>query len=138
MAAKKISKEHYFMLAEFRYALRQFLRFSENAAHGASLTPQQHQAMLAIKGFPGPDHIKIGELAERLQILHHSAVGLVDRLVAQRHVRRLHDRTDRRQVRVALTARGEAALEKLSESHREELRRIGPRLNHLLEMLKRL
>ncbi|HTV38950.1 MAG TPA: MarR family transcriptional regulator [Candidatus Sulfotelmatobacter sp.] len=136
MAAKKITKEHYVMLAEFRYALRQFLRFSENAAHGAGLTPQQHQAMLAIKGFPGPDPIKIGELAERLQILHHSAVGLVDRLVAQKHARRLRDATDRRQVRLALTARGEAALEKLSESHWEQLSRIGPRIKEILELVK--
>ena len=137
MAANKITKEHYVMLAEFRYALRQFLRFSETAAHTAGLTPQQHQAMLAIKGFPGRDDIKIGELAERLQILHHSAVGLVDRLVAQKHVRRFHGKIDRRQVHVTLTARGEASLEKLSETHREQLSRIAPRLNHLLEMLKR-
>lgn len=138
MAANKITKEHYVMLAEFRYALRQFLRFSENAAHAAGLTPQQHQAMLAIKGFPGRSDIKIGELAERLQILHHSAVGLVDRLVAQRHVRRWHGKTDRRQVHVTLTARGEAALERLSANHREQLKRIGPRLKHLLETLKRI
>ena len=137
MAANKITKEHYVMLAEFRYALRQFLRFSETAAHTAGLTPQQHQAMLTIKGFPGRDDIKIGELAERLQILHHSAVGLVDRLVAQKHVRRFHGKTDRRQVHVTLTAQGEAALEKLSATHREQLSRIAPRLNHLLEMLKR-
>ena len=137
MAANKITKEHYVMLAEFRYALRQFLRFSETAAHTAGLTPQQHQAMLTIKGFPGRDDIKIGELAERLQILHHSAVGLVDRLVAQKHVRRFHGKTDRRQVHVTLTARGEAALEKLSATHREQLSRIAPRLNRLLEMLKR-
>lgn len=137
MSASKITKDHYVMLAEFRYALRQFLRFSEKAAQASGLTPQQHQAMLAIKGFPGRNDIKIGELAERLQILHHSAVGLVDRLVAQKHVRRFHDKTDRRQVHVTLTARGEAALEKLSETHQELLSRIGPRLNHLLEMLRR-
>lgn len=136
MTANKITKEHYVMLADFRYALRQFLRFSEKAAQAAGLTPQQHQAMLAIKGFPGRDDIKIGELAERLQILHHSAVGLVDRLVAQKHVRRFHGKTDRRQVHLTLTARGEAALEKLSETHREQLSRIAPGLNHVLELLK--
>jgi DNA-binding MarR family transcriptional regulator len=137
MAANKISKEHYVMLADFRYALRQFVRFSENAAHAAGLTPQQHQAMLAIKGYPGREPINIGELAERLQILHHSAVGLVDRLVAQKHARRLRDATDRRQVRIALTARGEAALEKLSEAHWEQLSRIGPRIKEILESLHR-
>ena len=136
MAANKITKEHYVMLAEFRYALRQFLRFSENAAREAGLTPQQHQAMLAIKGFPGKAHINIGELAERLQIRHHSAVGLVDRLVAQKRARRLRDARDRRQVRLALTPRGEAALAKLSEAHWEQLGRIGPGIKEILEALQ--
>jgi len=123
------------MLAEFRYSLRKFLRFSENAAQAAGLTPQQHQAMLAIKGFPGREQINIGELADRLQILHHSAVGLADRLVAEKYVRRLHTGKDRRQVHLALTPRGEAVLEKLSTTHRQQLRHLGPRLNHLLESL---
>ena len=92
----KITKAHYETLAELRYALRQFLRFSENAAQAAGVTPQQHQAMLTIKGFPGRDHITIGELAERLQILHHSAVGLANRLAVERYVRRVSSRKDRR------------------------------------------
>ena len=108
----KITKAQYEMLAEFRYALRQFLRFSENAAQAAGITPQQHQAMLAIKGFPGRDRITIGELAERLQIAHHSAVGLADRLVAEHYVQRVQGRKDRRQVYLALTRRGEILLGK--------------------------
>src|SRR6266566_9056175 len=79
----RISKAQYEMLAAFRYQLRQFLHFSEQAAQKAGLTPRQHQALLAIKGFPGRDSVTIGELAEQLQIAHHSAVGLVDRLEAQ-------------------------------------------------------
>jgi DNA-binding MarR family transcriptional regulator len=131
-----ISKAHYETLAEFRYALRQFLRFSEDAAQSAGITPQQHQAMLAIKGFPGRDIITIGELAERLQIKHHSAVGLVDRLTAEKYIRRLTDRQDRRQVHLKLTARGEEVLETLSATHREELRRMGPQINQLLISLR--
>ena len=133
---KTITKEHCETLAEFRYALRKFLRFSENAAHAAGPTPQQHQAMLAIKGFPDRDSINVGELAERLQIVHHSAVGLVDRLVAVKYVRRAHDKNDRRQVNLTLTARGEAVLAKLSAMHHEQLRRIGPELSRLLKGLK--
>lgn len=132
----KITKAHYETLAELRYALRQFLHFSENAAQAAGLTPQQHQALLAIKGFPGRDHITIGELAERLQILHHSTVGLANRLVTENYARRVPDKKDRRQVRLTLTICGETILEKLSVTHREQLRRIGPHINHLLEFLR--
>ena len=77
-------------LAEFRYALRQFIHFSEKRrARRLSITPQQHQALVAIKGFPGRESVTIGELAERLQLRHHSAVGgLVDRLVVEKLVTR--------------------------------------------------
>jgi len=132
----KLTQADYEALAEFRYALRQFLHFSEDAARTRGLTPQQHQAMLAIKGFPGGGRITIGELAERLQIRHHSAVGLTDRLVAEHYVRRVTDKQDRRQVRLALTPRGEAILEKLSAAHREELQRLGPQIKRLLTRLR--
>jgi DNA-binding MarR family transcriptional regulator len=132
---KTITKAHYEALAGFRYALRQFLRFSEDAALAAGITPQQHQAMLAIKGFPGRDVVTMGELAERLQIKHHSAVGLVDRLVAEKYIRRMTDENDRRQVRLALTPRGETVLQQLSATHQEQLRRMGPQFGKLLELL---
>ncbi len=131
----KISKADYEALAAFRYALRQFLRFSEEAAEAVGLTPQQHQALLAIRGFPGREQVTIGELAERLQIRHHSAVGLVDRLVAQKLVARESADDDRRQVYVRLTPGGMSALEQLSAAHRAELRRIGPQLGQLLAQL---
>lgn len=130
-----ISKPQYESLASFRFALRKFLRFSEDAAGAAGLTPQQHQALLAIKGFPGRDYVTIGELAERLQIKHHSAVGLVDRLVLEKLVQRDASAEDRRCVNIRLTARGEAVLEELSALHREQLRRIGPELSTLLQSL---
>jgi DNA-binding MarR family transcriptional regulator len=131
----QLARSQYETLAEFRYALRKFLRFSEEAAQAAGVTPQQHQAMLVIKGFPGRDQITIGELAERLQIKHHSTVGLADRLVLENYARRVPDEKDHRQVHLALTPRGEAVLEKLSAAHQEQLRRIGPQLSRLLACL---
>ncbi len=122
-------------LSTFRYALRQFLRFSDEAARGVGLTPQQHQALLSIQGFPGRDRVTMGELAERLQIRHHSAVGLANRLVALKLVQREAGQEDRRQVYVRLTAKGAALLEKLSQAHREELRRLGPQLVKLFSQL---
>jgi DNA-binding MarR family transcriptional regulator len=132
---KPLTKSQYEMLAGFRYALRQFLHFSERAAHAAGVTPQQHQALLAIKGFPGRDCVTVGELAERLQLRHHSAVGLVDRLAAEKLVTRAPSTGDRRQVFVQLTPRGQKVLETLSTAHSRQLRRLGPRLTHLLKRL---
>ncbi|MDI1315347.1 MarR family transcriptional regulator [Prosthecobacter sp.] len=132
---KSISKSQYENLAAFRFALRKFLRFSEDAAGIAGITPQQHQALLAIKGFPGRDHVTVGELAERLQIKHHSAVGLIDRLVLEDLVERDASAEDRRQVIIQLTSHGEGMLEGLSSLHREQLRLIGPELSALLQRL---
>lgn len=131
---RPISKADYETLAAFRYIVRQFLHFSEEAAQAVGITPQQHQAMLAIKGFPGRDYVTIGELAERLQIRHHSAVGLVDRLVAQDLVAR-EPGSDPRSVYVRLTPHGLDVLQQLTSAHREELRRIGPDFRVLLEQL---
>ena len=133
--SKQLIKAQYETLAAFRYALRQFLRFSEEAALAAGITPQQHQALLAIKGFPGRDRVTVGELAERLQLRHHSAVGLIDRLVVEKMVSRAPSDTDRRQVLVQLTRRGENVLEKLSFAHQEQLEHLGPEMSHLLKRL---
>ncbi len=132
-ARKPITKSQYENLAAFRFALRKFLRFSEDAAVSAGLTPQQHQALLAIKGFPGRDHVTVGELAERLQIKHHSAVGLIDRLVLEDLVTRDASAEDRRQVDIRLTAHGEEMLEELASLHREQLRLLVPELGTLLQ-----
>lgn len=133
---QKVKKAEYETLAALRYSLRQFLRFSEDAALAVGLRPQQHQALLAIKGFPGRDRILIGELAQRLQIRHHSAVGLANRLVRNGLVRREQDVSDRRQAYLSLTKRGETLLEKLSTAHKEQLRRIGPHIESLLKELQ--
>jgi DNA-binding MarR family transcriptional regulator len=132
---KQLIKAQYETLAAFRYALRQFLRFSEEAALAAGITPQQHQALLAIKGFPGRDSVTVGELAERLQLRHHSAVGLIDRLVVEKMVSRSPSDMDRRQVLIQLTRRGENVLEKLSFAHREQLQHLGPEISQLLARL---
>ncbi|MCC6823862.1 MAG: MarR family transcriptional regulator [Verrucomicrobia subdivision 3 bacterium] len=134
----QLVKAQYEMLAEFRYALRQFIHFSEAAAQAAGITAQQHQALLAIKGFPGRDSVTVGELAERLQLRHHSAVGLVDRLVAEKLVARAPSTEDRRRVFIQLTSRGESVLAKLSSVHRQQLRRMGPDLGRLLKQLVRV
>jgi len=121
----------YVTLAGFRHALRQFATYSEAAARQAGLTPQQHQALLAIRaGADGTLHV--GELAERLLLKPHSASELVQRMVEQGLVRRATDAHDKRQVVLALSQRGDAVLEDLSQSHRDELRRLRPMLQELL------
>jgi DNA-binding MarR family transcriptional regulator len=133
--SNKLHKAQYETLAAFRYELRRFLHFSESAAQATGITPQRHQALLAIKGFPGRDQVTVGELAERLQLRHHSAVGLIDRLVTEKLVVRKSSVEDRRQVLIQLTARGEKTLERLSALHHEQLKQIGPELSRLLERL---
>jgi DNA-binding MarR family transcriptional regulator len=131
----RLTKSRYEMLAELRYYLRRYVRFSELAAQEAGLTPRQYQALLAIKGFPNREKVTIGELAEQLQIAHHSAVGLVDRSVAQNLIAREPSTEDRRQVYVKLTKRGSEVLEQLAGIHRQEIRRLGPRLGLILDAL---
>jgi DNA-binding MarR family transcriptional regulator len=133
---RRLGKLHFETLAAFRYALRRFIHFSDEAASAAGVTPQQYQALLAIKGFPGRDDVTVGDLAERLQLRHHSAVGLVDRLAAEELVVRTHAREDRRRVIVHLTERGEKILQRLASVHREQLRRIGPEISQLLGRLE--
>jgi DNA-binding MarR family transcriptional regulator len=122
----------YERLAEFRYLLRHFLVFSENAAERAGLTAQQHQALLAIKGRPPSLVMTTGALAERLAIRHHSAVGLIDRLAAKNLVCRHIDPGDRRQVLLELTDEAETVLRSLTVSHRNEIERLAPLLRKLL------
>jgi DNA-binding MarR family transcriptional regulator len=132
------SKEDYQTLAEFRYAIRCFLRFSETAAQAAGLTLQKHQALLFIIGHPSREQVTIGELAERLQIRHHSTVGLVDRLEQQGLIERVQDQEDRRQVFIMLTEKGTGVLKGLEYTHREELRQLGPQLCTMLERITSL
>src|SRR5690349_6828631 len=112
----------YRALSEFRYHIRRFLHFSEEAARSEGLEPQQHQILLAVRGLADRHGPTVGELADHLLIRHHSAVGLVDRLAAHGLVERVRDDADRRQVRVSLTPEGDAKLRRLSTVHKEELR----------------
>ena len=116
----------YESIAELRYQIRRYLRFSEEASRAAGLEPRQYQLMLALKGLRQGTRPRIGELAERLQIQHHSAVELVNRLMAGGYVRRYQEGSDRREVLVALTPKGEQVLRKLFMHHRSELRQRGP------------
>lgn len=131
-----ITKVQYERMAELRYSLRKFFRFSEEAAIAVGSTPQQYQALLAIKGSAGKDRVTIGELAEQLQIRHHSAVGLANRLAAEGFVRRIADTEDRRQVFISLTRRGESLLLKLARIHHDQWRQIAPHLESLLAKIR--
>jgi DNA-binding MarR family transcriptional regulator len=123
-------------LADFRFALRRFVSFSGEAARETALSPHQHQALLALKAAPPEQEVSVGYLASRLCIRHHSAVGLVNRLVARRLVRRVRSTVDRRHVQLEITSHGDAVIHRLSAAHRDELRRIGPELRRLLHELE--
>ena len=126
---------HYQILAQFRYLLRQFSNFSEAAARTAGITAQQHQALLAIRGFSIEEPLSIGGLAKRLSLQSHSTVGLVNRLARRGLVHRRPDPEDARRVQLELTAKGSKLLARLSKVHRRELRQLAPLLRHLLAQL---
>ena len=125
----------YQALAAFRRALRGFTVFSEAAARQAGLTPQQHQAVLAIKGAPSNRPLSVGDLAEALALRHHSAVELTDRLVEAGLVVRTQAEDDRRKLALGLTPRAEEVLDRLSAMHLAELRQRGPALVTLLQAI---
>ena len=122
-------------MAELRYQIRCFLRFSETAARHAGIEPQQHQLLLAVKGLPKNLKPTIGVLAERMQLQHHSTVELVDRLADRGFLLRLRASDDRRQVLVKLTRDGEEFLKKLSLHHLQELQSSGPKFVKILQGL---
>ena len=132
---REITVGEYRALAEFRYQLRRFLHFSEEAARAAGLEPQQHQLLLALKGLPEGHTASVGELAERLQIQHHSAVELIDRMVERKLIERSRDAHDQRRVIISLTPYGDEVLRKLSLLHHAELRSSGPALVRTLMAL---
>ncbi|HEX4086114.1 MAG TPA: MarR family transcriptional regulator [Chthoniobacteraceae bacterium] len=129
-----ISDSDFEHLAAFRHALREFLHFSEEAALAAGVSPQQHQALLAIKGHGS--RLTVGDLAGLLMIKHHSAVGLVNRMEADGLIVKNEGREDRRQVFLRISARGLRLLAKLSPAHKAELARIGPALRRILTQLE--
>jgi len=123
-------------LAEFRYHLRSFLHFSEQAAQHHGLPPRQHQLLLQIAGIAPGRVASINFLAERLGLRQNSVVELADRSVAQGLVRRTEDPADRRRTVLSVTQKGMRVLESLSASHARELDEFGPRLIRALERIK--
>ena len=121
-------------LARFRFALRVFLRFSETAARDAGVTPNQHQLLLVIRGFPDGSPT-VSDAAEWQQLRHHSTVELIDRAVDAGLVTRTTDDDDRRRQRLSLTRRGEGILESLATTHRAELRRFREEMAEVLREL---
>lgn len=117
----RLSKKEYETLSNFRYQLRRFLRFSEQISRKHGVTHLQYLLLLHINGFPGRKWATIGELAERLQAHHHGVVSLVTRCEKLGLVCREQGRTDRREVEVHLTPKGEKAVDKLARVHIDEL-----------------
>jgi DNA-binding MarR family transcriptional regulator len=134
---KKLMLSDYQALAEFRHQIRKFLHFSEQAIKQAGLERGQYQLMLAIKGMPAGVRPRIRELANRMQIRHHSAVELINRLESRGWVHRERGQDDRREVLLALTPKGEKILAELALHHRNELRTAGPTLVAALRRVMR-
>lgn len=134
---KKLTLSDYQALAEFRHQIRRFLHFSEQVVKNAGLERGQYQLMLAIKGMPAGVRPRIRELATRMQIRHHSAVELVNRLEAGGFVHRTRAQKDRREVLLALTPKGEKVLGELALHHHDELRSTGPELVAALRLIMR-
>jgi DNA-binding MarR family transcriptional regulator len=125
-------------LATFRYALRKFLRVSkEFLASKARLTPEQYEAMLALESFAGDRGLPVGQVSERLQVRHHTAVALTNRLVARGLVTKKRSSIDRREVYVRLTSHGKRLLGTVAGVHREALRAHSPEMIRALRHLQK-
>lgn len=135
MTDDELSPRDYQALATFRHALRVFLRFSEDAARAAGVTPAQHQLMLAVKGWDGAAAPSVTDLADRLQLKHHSTVELVQRATAAELVDGAADPADARRLLISLTPQGEQVLASLSLLHRDELRRFRTEMHDVLQEL---
>lgn len=131
VSTKSLSDKDYIALADFRYAIRRFMAFSEEKAGEVGLTPQQHQALLAIRAAPA-GMASVGFVAERLVLKPHSATGLVDRLEALDLVTRSTSTADRRRAVLNLTVKADAVLSRLAVAHRDEMKRLGPVLQQVL------
>lgn len=133
--AEELSQEDYEALAAFRYELRKFLQFSEQAAKTVGLTPQQHQALLAIRA-DNRGGMTIGDMAEQLFIQPHSASELADRLIVLDLLKREVAEDDRRRTWLRLTPTANERLSRLSPAHRAEVVRVRPTLNAILRRLR--
>jgi DNA-binding MarR family transcriptional regulator len=134
---KKLTLSGYQALAEFRYQIRHFLHFSEQVMRKTGLKSGQYQLMLAIKGMPPGVRPRIRELADRMQIRHHSAVELINRLEKGGFVHRTRGQDDRREVLLVLTSKGERVLSELALHHHDQLRIAAPELVAALRRVMR-
>jgi DNA-binding MarR family transcriptional regulator len=133
MSASHVTQQDYHSLASLRYVLRQFLRFSKDLVGAkAKITPEQYEALLALKAFSASEGLTVGQLSERVQVRHHTAVTLTDKLAARKLVTKRRGSPDRRYVYVKLTPAGTKLLTSLAAAHRHEIRK------HAAEMIKRL
>ena len=132
----RLAADDYDALANFRYLLRKFLRFSKDflRANG-DLTAEQYEALLAIKAFASIGGLNISQLSDRLQVKHHSAVNIVDRLADRKLITRETATTDRRRRYIQLTSKGEKLIEELAGAHRNEIRIRTPEIIRALERL---
>lgn len=133
--ASDLSDRDYQALARFRHALRVFLRFSEEAAREAGITPAQHQLLLAVRGFDGSSP-STADVADMLQQSHHSVVELIDRAEAAGLVTRSADPADARRRLISVTPEGQDVLAGLASAHRAELRRFRHELDDVLRHLR--
>jgi DNA-binding MarR family transcriptional regulator len=131
----ELDDKDYAALASFRRALRVFLAFSEQAARKAGLTPQQHQAILALRGLQPRGGVTVNDLADQLLLKAHTTVELVDRLELAGLVLRERDDKDRRRVFLTLTPKANGLLRKLSTTHLTQIRRDAPELIALLRQI---
>ena len=118
---RPLAKADFEQLAQFRYQLRRFLRFSEELTRHHAITNLQYQLLLQLKGFPGREWAGVSELAERLQAHHHGVVALISRCEVMGLVRRRVNAADRRRVEIHLTAKGVRCVTALATQHRNEL-----------------
>ena len=124
-----LSKADFEALARFRFGIRRYLRISEEIVRTHGVTPQQYQLMLALMGYPGREWATVQELADMIQLRHHSVVELIDRAQKQGLVQREPHPDDARAVRVSLTTDGEQTMSQLGALHRDELHRLGSALS---------
>ena len=135
MSGRALTDRDYKVLAAFRCELRGFLARSETIARGIGVPPQQHQALLAVRGYDGEEPMTVGALAECLFIKHHTTVELVDRLVDRGLLTREEDPHDRRRITLRLTPQAHGVLAELTEAHVEEIHRLAPLLKTVLEQV---
>ena len=138
MRSSPITLRDYHRMASLRYAMRKFLRFSkEFLSSQAKLTPEQYEAMLALKAFSADGTLTVGQLSERVQVKHHTAVSLTDKLAARKLVTKQRGGCDRRRVYVKLTTSGTRLMELLAAAHRRELKKRAPEIIKVLSKLKK-